>query len=194
MNPLRLLLAIYARLERPLLRFNYWLVRSPLVRWPVTRPLLWLGVFLPISYAGAAGQPMTADEAVELLREAGKEGVIAVGPCGCRTVHRGCDHPTRTDLTVYEGVEAWSRAHPAQYQAVSLAKAEAIVRDCRSQGGAQVAQVSADRCTACGTCAEVCAFGAREADGALDARHCYGCGLCADACPAGAVTMVPRER
>ena len=28
MSPLRLLLAIYARLERPLLRFNYWLVRG----------------------------------------------------------------------------------------------------------------------------------------------------------------------
>jgi hypothetical protein len=121
-NPLRLLLAIYARLEWPLLRFNYGLVRSPLVRWPVTRQLLWLGVFLPISCAGAAGQPMTADEAVELLQAAGEEGVIAVGPCGCRTVHRGCDHTTRTDFTVYEGVEAWSRAHPAQYQVVSLAE------------------------------------------------------------------------
>jgi hypothetical protein len=134
MNPLRLLLALYARLERPLLRFNYWLVRSPLVRWPVTRQLLWLGVFLPISYAGAAGQPMTAGEAVELLQAAGEEGVIAVGPCGCRTVHR--------------------------------------LRDLR----------------------RVCAFGAREADGSLNAEHCYGCGLCADACPAEAVTMVPRER
>ena len=244
MNLLRLLLAIYARLERPLLRFNYWLVRSPLVRWPVTRQLLWLGVFLPISYAGAAGQPMTADEAVELLRVAGKEGVIAVGPCGCRTVHRGCDHPTRTDFTVYEGVEAWSRAHPAQYQAVSLTEAEAIVRECRNRGmmqvfyrtgmgggstelaevgagyalcnccldgclpvmnrrayrgyrfirGTQVAQVDADRCTACGTCAGVCAFGARDADGSLDVRHCHGCGLCADICPAGAVIMVARER
>ena len=49
-------------------------------------------------------------------------------------------------------------------------------------------------CTACGTCAEVCAFGAREADGALDIQHCYGCGLCADVCPAGAVTMVAREK
>jgi hypothetical protein len=40
MNPLRLLRAIYARLERPLLCFNYWLVRSPLIHWPVTRQLL----------------------------------------------------------------------------------------------------------------------------------------------------------
>jgi len=59
MNPLRLLLTIYARLERPLLRFNYWLVRSPLVRWPVTCQLLWLGVFLqkprPSSATAGAG-------------------------------------------------------------------------------------------------------------------------------------------
>jgi MinD superfamily P-loop ATPase len=66
-------------------------------------------------------------------------------------------------------------------------------RNYRFIRGTQVAQVDADRCTACGTCAEVCTFGAREADGSLDVRHCYSCGLCADACPAGAVTMVPRE-
>jgi len=58
-NPLRLLLAIYAHLERPLLCFNYWLVRSPLVRWPVTRQFLWLGVFLqkprPLSVTAGAG-------------------------------------------------------------------------------------------------------------------------------------------
>jgi MinD superfamily P-loop ATPase len=67
-------------------------------------------------------------------------------------------------------------------------------RNYRFIRGTQVAQVGADRCTAWGTCAEVCAFGAREADGSLNAEHCYGCGLCADACPAEAVTMVPRER
>jgi heterodisulfide reductase subunit A-like polyferredoxin len=67
-------------------------------------------------------------------------------------------------------------------------------RNYRFIRGTQVAQVDADRCTACGTCAEVCAFGAREVDGSLDVGHCYDCGLCADACPARAVTMVVRER
>jgi MinD superfamily P-loop ATPase len=67
-------------------------------------------------------------------------------------------------------------------------------RNYRFIRGTQVAQVDADCCTACGACAEVCAFGARETDGALDTRHCYGCGLCADTCPVGAVAMVARKR
>jgi ferredoxin len=66
-------------------------------------------------------------------------------------------------------------------------------RNYRFIQGTQTAQVDAHRCTACGTCAEVCAFGTRRTNGSLDARHCYGCGLCADACPAEAVTMLPRE-
>jgi heterodisulfide reductase subunit A-like polyferredoxin len=50
-------------------------------------------------------------------------------------------------------------------------------------------------CAGCGTCAEVCHFGAREIrDGALVVadRRCYGCGLCADVCPGRCVTMALR--
>jgi len=50
-------------------------------------------------------------------------------------------------------------------------------------------------CAACGSCVDVCYFGARKlVDGILkvDKTRCYGCGLCVDACAANVVKMVPR--
>lgn len=61
--------------------------------------------------------------------------------------------------------------------------------------GALVESTDSDRCTSCGTCAEVCYFNARELehdDLKVDPGNCYGCGLCIDVCPEGSVRMVPR--
>ncbi len=51
-------------------------------------------------------------------------------------------------------------------------------------------------CTGCGTCAEVCRFGAvREAEGAysVEPTACEGCGVCVRLCPAGAIDFPERE-
>jgi MinD superfamily P-loop ATPase len=55
-----------------------------------------------------------------------------------------------------------------------------------------VAQVDADRCSACGTCAEVCPFGAVTVDGAshVDTAACMGCGVCESQCPQKAIALV----
>jgi MinD superfamily P-loop ATPase len=57
------------------------------------------------------------------------------------------------------------------------------------------ARVLAERCTACGRCAEVCRFDAigPGADGTyrVDAIACEGCGLCEYVCEAGAVDFSP---
>ena len=50
-------------------------------------------------------------------------------------------------------------------------------------------------CIACGTCADVCYFGARKIkDGELqiDDSLCFGCGLCAEVCPMHCITMINR--
>lgn len=51
-------------------------------------------------------------------------------------------------------------------------------------------EVSAEICTGCGTCAEVCPTGAISADGlALDAEKCIKCCACVKACPENARTL-----
>lgn len=50
-------------------------------------------------------------------------------------------------------------------------------------------------CTGCGTCADMCRFGAvtlQNGVATVSALHCEGCGVCAAFCPAGAVTLEPR--
>jgi len=55
-----------------------------------------------------------------------------------------------------------------------------------------VAQVDADRCSACGTCETACPFGAIMIEDAacIDAAVCMGCGVCESQCPQDAITLV----
>jgi NAD-dependent dihydropyrimidine dehydrogenase PreA subunit len=61
--------------------------------------------------------------------------------------------------------------------------------------GKYVERTDSDSCEDCGTCVNVCYYGAREiVDGKLSVARddCFGCALCADVCPEGCVTMVER--
>jgi ferredoxin len=61
--------------------------------------------------------------------------------------------------------------------------------------GKYVARTDKEACADCGTCVEVCYFGARTlADDELTLAEeaCYGCGLCADVCPEACVTLEER--
>ena len=51
------------------------------------------------------------------------------------------------------------------------------------------AEVIDERCTACGNCETVCAYGAARVDGKafIDPAACTGCGLCVSVCPAEAI-------
>jgi heterodisulfide reductase subunit A-like polyferredoxin len=55
-----------------------------------------------------------------------------------------------------------------------------------------VAQVDADLCAACGSCADVCQFAAISVDDGfarIDVAACMGCGVCVAHCPQEAVTL-----
>jgi heterodisulfide reductase subunit A-like polyferredoxin len=56
-----------------------------------------------------------------------------------------------------------------------------------------VARVDADLCAACGTCADVCQFGAISVDDGfarIDAAACMGCGVCISKCSYDALSLV----
>lgn len=58
--------------------------------------------------------------------------------------------------------------------------------------GGRVAIIDADKCTACGACAEACRFEAiSENDGCytVDDNGCEGCGVCESVCPADAIDL-----
>ncbi|MHC5035750.1 MAG: ATP-binding protein [Planctomycetota bacterium] len=58
-----------------------------------------------------------------------------------------------------------------------------------------IEKTDAKACTQCGTCVEVCAFGARQIEDEemlVDAEQCYGCSACEYACPEDAVALIPR--
>jgi ferredoxin len=56
-----------------------------------------------------------------------------------------------------------------------------------------VAQVDADLCAACGTCAESCQFAAISVDDGfarIDDAACMGCGVCVAQCPQEAISLL----
>ncbi len=67
---------------------------------------------------------------------------------------------------------------------------------CEVFEGGLKAVIRADRCSACGVCAEACRFGAISVDDEryrVDAVVCEGCGTCAYVCPLDAVSMVRQK-
>jgi len=59
-----------------------------------------------------------------------------------------------------------------------------------------VAQVDADLCAACGTCAGVCQFAAIWVDDGFartDVSACMGCGVCVSHCPQEAISLLRDE-
>lgn len=56
------------------------------------------------------------------------------------------------------------------------------------------ADVIEDRCTGCGTCAQVCPAGAVTVDGTagVNTELCNACGICVGSCPQGAIILKKR--
>ncbi|NOY12139.1 MAG: hypothetical protein GXP51_00135 [Deltaproteobacteria bacterium] len=62
--------------------------------------------------------------------------------------------------------------------------------------GTEVAQISTESCTACGRCAEICAFAAIRQDEQrkfLVTDDCEGCAACFWICPAQSISMIPHR-
>ncbi len=61
--------------------------------------------------------------------------------------------------------------------------------------GSQIEHTNLAACDDCGSCADVCHFGARTLPGGrlkLDREACFGCGLCVEVCPTSCIKMLAR--
>ncbi|MDH3365214.1 MAG: FAD-dependent oxidoreductase [Thermoplasmata archaeon] len=82
----------------------------------------------------------------------------------------------------------------AVYQAAAAASRAAIpLANGFVQAEALTSRVDETKCTGCGTCVEVCPYGAlrksEEGISEVIAAACKGCGCCGATCPEGAITM-----
>lgn len=59
--------------------------------------------------------------------------------------------------------------------------------------GGGLAEIDPERCIECGTCREVCRFGAIAPTFIVDPILCEGCGVCVDLCPEKAVDFPPQK-
>lgn len=73
-------------------------------------------------------------------------------------------------------------------------RAATILRKTQIEGEGKVSRLRTERCSGCGACVAVCAYGAVEIDAALrvavvNEALCKGCGACAATCRAGAIDL-----
>ncbi len=83
--------------------------------------------------------------------------------------------------------ETLTMARSAGQQAVKILSRNTMTTS------AAVAEVDADRCTACLVCVRVCPYGApyitAEGVSCIPPSSCMGCGICTAECPAGAISL-----
>ena len=121
------------------------------------------------------GREITADEAIKILDEADKSGLIHAGansvhlsnicnccPCCCAAL---------------KAITKWGSYRQRHFNSVF----EAVVDE--------------EECTACEICLDRCPVEAIEVVGTalVDRNKCLGCGLCATTCPTEAIHLILRE-
>ena len=110
-------------------------------------------------------------------------------------------------VAIIDAEDARGHVHHAFFKDAMLGRFYAICNCCSCCCGAiqahqngtpmlassgYLAQIDEDSCVACGTCAEICQFGAlTEGDllMAVDESKCMGCGVCVDKCPQEAISL-----
>ncbi|MEW5726011.1 MAG: 4Fe-4S binding protein [Thermodesulfobacteriota bacterium] len=125
------------------------------------------------SITRGTGRELTKDEALAVVRQAEEAGLIHVVINKQEVDHFICN----------------CCACCCQTMPVLIKHGISVIEPSRFR-----AEVDEEKCTACGTCAERCFFGAIQVEDEGTARvladRCLGCGLCEVTCPSGALSLV----
>ncbi len=121
---------------------------------------------------------LTRKEAVQRFTQHNRKGYIG-------TIWFG-PYPYINNLCSCESPECAGIRPRVDFNILSIYKAE------------YVAQISEEKCIACGECVEQCPFGAIKIDKEnrtvkINLLDCYGCGVCRHACPNDAIYLTPRD-
>jgi Pyruvate/2-oxoacid:ferredoxin oxidoreductase delta subunit len=143
-----------------------------------------LSVDLPILGVGGVG---SARDAVEYLMA----GASLVGVCTAGHMN-GAARYAKIIAELGSLLAELGFAGPEEARGLAVAR----IRERRETGRTATtspvaAVVEEERCTSCGRCREVCAYGAVKlpagGKAAVAAGRCIGCGLCASVCPADCI-------
>jgi NAD-dependent dihydropyrimidine dehydrogenase PreA subunit len=122
---------------------------------------------------------MTGDQAMELLRDCEREGLM---------------HSVWTFITPFIGAIC-----NCDLKSGCMAMGLTVGHDIKVMWkGEYVAELDATACTGCGACVERCPFGAidappeRHRPATLRQKDCYGCGVCRSACRPDAIGLLGR--
>ena len=119
------------------------------------------------------GQKITGEQAVELLKEWNKRGLMPNGNPAVEGGFCNCDCPSCYPIRMSK--ELGSRGiNPRAYWKIHW---------------------DADKCVNCGKCAKLCNFNAftvgEDKKVTFDPDSCWGCTVCTNNCPSGAITKTP---
>jgi len=134
----------------------------------------------------APGNPAETRQTAHLLEESGLPAAHLRAPANPAA-------PRRAVLVCDSGLD------PETAGAAAAARVAAWLA-CTRLPSPEAAEVNPALCRACGTCMQVCSFGAafiEEQDGRcaawIDPAVCTGCGICAAHCPSGAIRDLRAE-
>lgn len=144
-----------------------------------------LAVDLPIIGVGGV---TTASDVIEYMMA----GATLVGVCTAGHL-KGPDRYTEIINDLEKLLSDLDVSSPEEVRGLTIKKIE----ERKEKGQVAVTEkiiptINEERCTSCGRCEQVCAFGAIRIDGAakIDPDRCSGCGLCLSVCPVDAITQV----